>query len=534
MAAGIIADQWRRDDSERVELLDQARLSASLTKPWILPPQNQQRNQRLPESFQSVGPRGITNLEGKMLLALWPPNMPWMQFRLASQYQYNPGIPPEEKQSYANSLYMLELTIQSILESSTLDPSNGRRRSGFRSQKRQALSHILITGEVLEELTDDYRIKIFRRDQYVTKRDSTGDVLYHIIREELDPLILSDEQLVKANLSRSDLSAKPVGERMVDIYTMAEYQPQIQMWLFSQEVNGSLIGQPSEEPVNRYMCTPFELVSGENYGRGFVEMNLGDLRSLDQLREKLLDFAAAASNFLFFLDESSLLREEDLTAKTGSVLRGRVSAGSVQDAAVLTLNKLNDFSVVARVHSEVRKDLGKAMLLEEEITPRGDRVTATQVNRIASELEGALGGIYSAVSDDQQRPLLDRMLWQMGKDNLIDSATKEVLDRKLVDVVIMTGVAALQREIRSNQIVTFNQLLQQVPAAAQRIDPTVWSDVMARSMGIDEPGLVKSEEQMQAEQAAIVQQQTAIAAGQQAAEVGGDVARAALLPQEAA
>ena len=79
MAAGIIADQWRRDDSERVELLDQARLSASLTKPWILPPQNQQRNQRLPESFQSVGPRGITNLEGKMLLALWPPNMPCHQ-----------------------------------------------------------------------------------------------------------------------------------------------------------------------------------------------------------------------------------------------------------------------------------------------------------------------------------------------------------------------------------------------------------------------------------------------------------------------
>ncbi|WP_434127675.1 hypothetical protein, partial [Enterococcus faecium] len=70
----------------------------------------------------------------------------------------------------------------------------------FRTMKRHAISQLLCTGDVLEMLDDDNRLRVFRLDQYVTLRDSCGDIIYHITKERIDCAAIDDERLAKAQL----------------------------------------------------------------------------------------------------------------------------------------------------------------------------------------------------------------------------------------------------------------------------------------------------------------------------------------------
>lgn len=516
---GPIAARFDHDDGARAQLLQEARICAALTKPWVLPPLDQAPNQKLPETYQSVGSRGVTNLEGRMLMALYPPDMPWFQIALDGAIDHDPDVPDELKQQFREVFFLIELLVQSVLESANLQTDGNRRPASFRSRKRQAISQVLITGDCLEQLTDDYRLRVFRRDMYVTCRDSSGDVLYHIIKELIDPLGLDDVTLNLAGINRDDIKEKPLAERMTPLYTNVEWQPQSRVWVVTQEINGKSV-RVSEEAVSQFFSTPFELVSPEHYGRGFVEQNRGDLRTLNELELRMLDFAALASKVVPCIDENSNVRNEDLAKPSGEPIRCRVSNGVVQDVAFLQTNKITDFGIVYQQAERKRKDLGAAMLMESETQPRGERVTAYQVQRVAQELDGALGGVYAPIADDQQVPLLRRVLWQLRRDRLMPA-----LPEKSVSIKVLTGIAALGRATKASQILSVTDAMMKLGERAMaRVNMDVLINTISRYSGIDEPGLIKTPEQVEAEtRAALAAQAQAQIAGK-AIDVVGNVA----------
>jgi len=516
-----IKARFDADHQDRFANLEIARVCASLTKPWVLPPQQQLPNQKLPENYQSVGSRGVTNLEGKMLAALYPADEPWFALLPAAAIRYDPDVDPAMLNAMQEALFRQELLIQATLESAGAGSKGAKaqRRSGFHSGKRSVISQLLICGDVLEHLGDDYRIKKFRLDQYTTRRDSSGDVLYHTITETIDPLTLTPEQIEKAGLRKADLEAKGVADRMVDIYTLVEWQPLSKTWKVRQEVNGKEIVEFSD-PVSAFFSTPFELTSGEHYGRGFIELNLGELRSLNELSERILDFAAIASKILIAKDNNSEVRDEDLTKRSGSIIHARVAGGVIQDLAVFQSQKLGDFQIVHATVDRLRKDMGGAMLMESEVTPRGDRVTAFQASRVAAELEGGLGGFYATINDDQHVPLLRRTMYQLRKDKLLP-----VLPDDSVEVQTLTGIAALSRQARGGRVLGFVEAVSKLgPEAMARVDPGVLVDVLRRYGRIDEPGLVKTREQARAEQQQAMADQASMAAAERGIDAVGTIA----------
>jgi len=359
-------------------------------------------------------------------------------------------------------------------------------------------------------MTSDYRLKQFRRDMYVTRRNSPGEVLYHITRQKLDSLSMTTEMLDRAGLEpeQTDPNTDP-GKRVVDIYTRCQWQPLSKMWLIEQEVNDNIIAE-STEPVSPFFSTAFELAPEEHYGRGFIELNLGDARSLNELSLRILDFAAVHSKILWAKDYSSNIRDVDFAKPSGEVIQARVSGGAVQDAAILQANNAQSFQVVGAAHTAVHSDLSKAMLIESEITPTGERVTAMQVQRVAQELDGALGGVYAPIADEQQIPMLRRLMWQLQRDQLI----LPVQDGA-VEMNAKTGLAALSSQSKANDMLTFAQIITQLPPqVAAKIDWNVFTDILVRVYNISERGLIKSKEQMDqeavaAEQAAMAQEATA-------------------------
>ena len=519
---GKIGERYEKEHVERKSLLDSARRCAELTKPWVLPNEAQGPDDELPENFQSVGSRGVTNIVGKSLTALFSPH--WFQHTLAAEIKYDRLVPDEVKQDIASELYMRDLVMQGVLMSAHNRSKEGDNRaptSTFLTRKRAALDQLFVTGDVLEHLTNDYRLVVFRRDQYITKRDSEALVCYHTIKERKDPMGLAEDMQAKAQLSPETMTAESAAERMTDMYTHVEWNPKSQVWVIQQELNGEVINE-FEETVTPYFASTFELSPGENYGRGLVELNKGDLRSLDELELRRLDLLGVAAKQLWVTDYNSRVRERDLMKPSGSFIKGRVEGGRVQDVALLGTAQISEFQILTQGITDKSKALGEAFLTESDVQPRGDRVTAFQVQRIALELDSALGGVYTSISDEQQLPLLARVTFQMEKERLIASMGEDIR------IEALTGFAALTREREATSAMTLVQVLAQLgPQAIQRINEDVLINLLTRGLGISEPGLVKSAEQIAQEQAAAAQQQLAASVNQKAVDTVGNMVESA-------
>ena len=298
-----------------------------------------------------------------------------------------------------------------------------------------------------------------------------------------------------------------------------EWQPMTKKWVIEQEVKGKIINV-SEENVTPFFSTPFELPPAADYGRGLIEQNLGDVRSMNELSERLLDHAAIASKMMFALDYNSQVRPQDLSMPTGSVIQARVQGGQVTDVGMLKADKLSDFNVAHGVRESIRKDLAVTMLMESESTPRGERVTAFQVQRVAQELEGALGGVYAPIADSMQIPLIERVREVLTRKNVLPS-----LPEDSIEVEAVTGIQALSNEADQTKILGLLQTIAQLgPETMNRIDKGTLLDMLVRQSGIYEPGLIKTDEQIQAEEQQAKQEAMQAMAAQQAVQSTGRIA----------
>ena len=239
----------------------------------------------------------------------------------------------------------------------------------------------------------------------------------------------------------------------------------------------------------------------------------------NELTERLLDFAALSSKLLFAVDYSSQVRPEDLARSTGEVIQARVQSGQVTDIGMLKVDKLQDFNIVGTTRESIRKDLSVTMLMESESTPRGERVTAFQVQRVAMELEGALGGVYAPIADAMQIPLIERLISVLNSKGVLPTLPDES-----VEVEAVTGIQALSNESDNSKLMQLMQTIAQLgPETMGRIDKGILMDLLVRQSGIYEPGLVKTDEQIQqeeqaAQEAAMKQQIQA-----QALQTGGKI-----------
>lgn len=519
MSDTTIKGQWTRAHNQANAILDRSRLCAALSKPWVLPPEGHDADMRLPEPYQSLGSRGTSMVEGKLMLALFPPGRPYFRLQPAADLRLSGQISPDEVRAIDQMLYVYELLATAKLEAAAL-MSDGRHRLGFRTNKRRSLTQMIVTGDTLERVLDDYRIQVYRRDQYVTHRDNAGDVDWHIVCEEIDIASLDEEKRALSGLPAERFNESDPAKRKEKIYTRCAWQPESSEWLIEQEINDKVI-EVSIEPVSPFISTTYDLAPGEHYGRGLIEANLGDLRSLDSLSKRELEWAAMASKLLAVKDYNAQFRDHDLAKETGDVMRARVAGGVVQDAAFLAVNKVADFQVVRNKVEMLKQDLGRALMIESASQPEGERVTAFQVQRVAMELEGLTGGLYAPIADQQQSPLVRRVMWQLQRDRVLPP-----LPGDEVEISVLTGLSALSREMEGQKLLTALQFLAQMgEQGLSRIDLGVASEIVIKAVGLEgSDGLVKSLEQARAEQQQAQQAATQGAAEQKAVDVLGNIA----------
>ena len=147
-----------------------------------------------------------------------------------------------------------------------------------------------------------------------------------------------------------------------------------------------------------------------------------------------------------------------------------------------------------------------AFLLHTAIQRDAERVTAQEIRYMAEQLETAMGGVYSLLSQEFQLPLVKILMKRMQEAKEIPPLPKDS-----VTPTIITGIEALGR---GNDLQKLREFVAEIVNLAQ-VNPQVVqslnsSDLIKRiatSLGIEMEGLIKSEEELAAEQEAMQQQQ---------------------------
>ena len=514
---------WEGLHQARSTILEDKRRIAALTKPTVLPPEEYDPDtDLLPELHTSIGPAGVGSLRGQLLTSVFPPEDPWFELVPAPDLAYGLEDTPENGKRYqevADHLFRVSLMAQAVVESANLQQRRRTRRSrGFRSIKAAVMDQLITIGDTLEYLDENFRLHQYAFDQYVTQRDSDGGVLMHIIREMIDPLGLTDEQLAKADLKRGELREKNAPDRMMKLYTLVEWNPESRVWTVKQELNEKTISESDVGINSPYFSSVFELPAGSHYGYGYAENHKGDLHTSNELEMRILDHAGVASKLHPCIGIGSQVRADDLAQPSGTpIVNVRMVDGKPVDIGWFGADRIADFSVVKEVAERKLTSLGRAFLIGSELVRDSERTTGEEIRSVTiRELNGQLGGVYSEIAEDQQLPLIQRVIHQMRQKKMIPAA----LTDDLVDIRLLTGIAALSRETSLQRIRAFIQDIAQIPDAMREIKLDVLVDVAARRYSVHEPGLIKTQEEKEAE----IRQALAVEGAQRGIDAAGTIA----------
>ncbi len=504
-----LKSEFDNADARRSSMLERARECAELTLPSVLPRAGQTKDAELVRPYQSLGAYGSTNLTNKLLLSMVPVGVPWFQETASARIRGDAGTTPESLTVLEAQLYFRDLLIRDQLEAARL-----------RTRYRTSIEQVVILGNTLSMMTDDYTIKTFRLDQYVQKRSTSGLWQWIITHETLDPAELTEAQLTALELTQADLDKRDANAEGFGLYTKCTRQRD-GGFVIQQEINGKeLVG--SEEPISRYFPAGYVELPGEDYSRGFIEERLGALRSLNGLTRAILDAAVASSKIIWVVDEADgFIRPEDMLKPSGSVITGRVMGAIVDKVACIQAQKFADMQVAFAAAKQIGDELSSQMLIESAVQPEGERVTAYQVNRIARELEGATGGIYSHIAEEMQVPLVKYTIWKMEKENKLPSLPAPL--GKEINVEILTGLEAMGRQREAEKIQALIPLLQAMPDLGRYIKPQWLLTTVVRGLSIDPTHALKSKEEMDAEQAQQAEQMMKMQLAQTAMQTGGKV-----------
>jgi len=472
----------------REPYLKRARDASKLTIPSLMPQSGHNASSNLPTPFQGMGARGVNNLASKLLLALFPPNSSFFRLNVPElAIQAISGGDEKAKTEIEKTLGAIERDVQTEVESSAL------RVSAF-----EALKQLICCGNVLVYLPQEGGMKVYRMDRYVIRRDPMGEPLELLIKESVSPQVLPSE--VREAIKKSP-EQKGDPRQTVDLYT----------WIIRnndtlhvhQEVEDIIIpGTSGTLPIDVSPWLPLRWakIDSEDYGRGHVEEYLGDLRSLEGLMQAIVEGSAAAAKMIFLVNPNGTTKASTISEAPNCAVR----AGKADDVTVLQANKFADFKTAQEVITMIQQRLAQAFLLMESVTRQAERVTAEEIRRMAGELEDALGGVYSILTQEFQLPLVRRLMFQMENDGKLPELPKD-----LVKPSIVTGVEALGRGHDLNRLIMFFNILQQTfgPGGMNAINTSVATTQLANALSLDIEGLVKTEDQMAQEQQMAQRQQ---------------------------
>ena len=479
---GFVAQQYSTMTTSRESFLKRAREASKLTIPTLIPESGHTYTSDYPTPYQSIGARGVNNLASKMLMALLPPNSPFFRL-IIDDFDLANLIGEDKRGPVEEGLAKIERAALHEIEAEAM-----------RVPIYEALKHLIVGGNALLHLPNKGVMRVFHLDSYTVKRDVQGNIIKIIVKETLSAKTLPVDLQKYVDITAED------SFKTYDLFTCIKREAK--RYEIFQEIQGNPIEESfGQYPLDQLPWIPlrFNRIDNEDYGRGFVEEYIGDLKSVEGLSQAIVEGSAAAAKVLFLVKPNGTTKLRTLAESPN----GAIVAGDANDVSTLQLNKSTDFRVANEMLQYLTNRLQFAFLMNSSVERQAERVTAEEIRYKAQELEMALGGVYSVLSQELQVPLVKLLLARLTKQGKMPKFPKNTVKPEIV-----TGVEALGRGQDLNKLATFLQYLQPLgqQIIAQEMNIGDYIDRLGASLGIDTSGLIKTSEEKQMEKQIIEQQ----------------------------
>ena len=476
MKEQTLEERFRLLDSRRQYRIDLARKCASLTIPSVLPPINWNDGMVLSQPFSSIASRGVTAMASRMLSALMPLNdSPFFRFGLKNGAEATPEI-------------------KAYLETLSYQVFNKVICQNLRETIFQALQHLIIVGDVMVIMDDDFSFRNIRTDQYVVQRNVQGKVI-ETIHLEYEPCKDGDDDYATSSTGTGIKQGYDV------IYCQYKLDEKKNTWSSTKENDEGEVIDTGEYAVCPLIPLRWYGIMGENYGRSHCEDILGDLLSLENYTQAHIEGMAASSTFWIGVDPAGMTEIDDISsARNGTFIPARsTDIFCISPAQTLNPQVASTSNAVA----EMRREVADAFLMTRAAIPSGDRVTATAVRMIGSELETVLGGAFSAIARDLMEPIIKRTIFIMLNNGDMDEGMyAQFFDKDgTLQTEIITGLQALSRDSDLQKLMQMGEMVRNLPPQAlQTFKWDSYATALISSLGFDARMWVKSAEQVAQEQ----------------------------------
>ena len=501
-------DRYNQLTVGRRQFLDTAVECSRLTLPYLIQDDLTSRptHQKLFTPWQSVGSKSVVNLAAKLMLALIPPQTSFFKLQVRDD-KLGEEFPREVKSELDLSFAKMERMVMDYVNASS-----------DRVVVHQALKHLIVSGNALIFMGKD-GLKNYPLNRFVVNRDGNGNVVEIVTKELISRKMLGmDLQVAMPNSPGDDGHKTGSDDQDVEVYTYVRLDNG--RWVWHQEAFDKILPNSrstAPKTANPWLCLRFNVVDGEDYGRGRVEEFLGDIRSLEGLSQAIVEGSAAAAKVVFLVSPSSTTKPKTIAdAGNGAIVQGRPD-----DVGVIQVGKTADFRTAAEQMQTLERRIGEAFLVLQ--VRQSERTTAEEVRLTQMELEQQLGGLFSLLTVEFLIPYLNRTMLILQRSNQIPKLPKELVRPKIV-----AGINSLGRGQDNESLTRFIQTVGQVlgpDALMKYVDPSEAIKRLAAAQGIDVLNLVRSAEQLEEMQ----QQAQADAANQSLVNQAGQLAGTPLM-----
>jgi hypothetical protein len=428
--------------------------------------------------FSSVGRDGVNNLSNTLLTLLFPISVQW--FRLT--------LDDEQRQALLEGgVFESEEELDEVLGNIEDKMLNKMDEHLLRSHLHSLFKRNLIEGNnvlhIYQKPGGRSSIRVIPFRDAVIKRFN-GDVVRLYLRDEVQG---------------------PDGKAR-DLYTCVDYETGE---VFKQEVGGKkkYASKVKRDRASYYIVVNSTRPTVEDYAESYCHELIGDLQLSNSLTESINRAYSIYSKTILVNDsERSGIDLYDLaTLQPGEAIEGHVTADGRADGIgfVSASNKPSETAVAAqwleRVEDRLMRQFGGGIsnLFDNLAQPR----TATEIAQVASELDKFVSGLGMLYHATLLRPLAQAYLELVMTEGGNDPQQSAIKPQIIAGTTQLSRLQELSRfmQLLSTQLSLNPQFAQEIKWRA------VW-ERMTNALGLDTDDILYSEEELQQQQQALMQQ----------------------------
>lgn len=479
----------------RDNYLDRARACARFACPYLLPLDNDGRGgaeepRKLP--YSGLGPQGFNSMASKLSLAFLPATE--LPFRYivdeidaaAEEARLLLDVPEEGRDAAVAEIARQRSAIDQSLARIERGLMIRFEVDGDRPAIHEMAQHLIAAGNALMH-DDKDGLQCVTMPHYVIRRRPSGKPAEVVVRDELEVDELSDEARKIVAKHREAESAAPNGDS-VSVYTHVTWAKGKVRW--HQEVFGEGFGPEgvAKEEESPWIPVRISKMFRQDYSPGYLEMvAAADLQTGDNLSKAVTELAHISAQVRHLCRPGSSAKPEELM----KVENGGFGVGNPDDIFTLQVNKLNDMRAAMEALERIDERLKTQFMMTQ--FRDSERTTATEIQAQVTAANEALGGVYSILVTEFQKPYVARKLARMLRENRLPPLPG------IARPVVSVGLGAIGRGADLERLGQFMQALQTFlppDQVARYIDPSELISRLASTLGQSRDGLVRSREEV--------------------------------------